>query len=106
MIFVLRILVPSFKKTTGDQGQRFLSMLILVAAALIPGFCGLRAQDAPLPYKHANLAVDVRVADLIGRMTLEEKARQLDMYYGCESLLHTNQYTGRTHAIAGVDFDP
>jgi len=34
-----------------------------------------------------NLAVDTRVADLIGRMTVEEKARQLDMYFGCEELL-------------------
>jgi beta-glucosidase len=39
-------------------------------------------------------------------MTLEEKARQLDMYYGCEALLHTNQYTGRTHALPDAEFDP
>jgi beta-glucosidase len=49
----------------------------------------LRAEDAP--YKNPNLAVDARVADLVGRMTLEEKARQLDMYFGCEDLLDKNK---------------
>lgn len=31
-------------------------------------------------------------------MTLEEKARQLGMYFGCESLLNTNQQASKTHA--------
>ena len=83
-----------------------MSKLSLLLVALMSGSGGLRAQDAPLPYKNPNLPVDVRVADLVGRMDLEEKACQLDMYYGCESLLHTNQYTGRTHAIPGAVFDP
>lgn len=46
------------------------------------------------------------MADLLGRMTLKEKVCQLDMYFGCESLLHTNQYTGRTHANPDAVFDP
>jgi beta-glucosidase len=36
------------------------------------------------PYKNAALPVDKRVADLIGRMTLEEKILQLDMFKGTE----------------------
>ncbi|HVU55313.1 MAG TPA: glycoside hydrolase family 3 N-terminal domain-containing protein [Puia sp.] len=36
------------------------------------------------PYKDAHLPVDKRVADLLSRMTLEEKIRQLDMYWGKE----------------------
>ena len=47
----------------------------------------LHAQDALPPYKNPNLPVEVRVQDLIGRMTVEEKARQLDMYFGCEDFL-------------------
>ncbi len=103
--FAGKIVCP-LPKPPGSQRRRLLLMLILAAMALLQGFSGLRAQDAPLPYKNSNLAVEVRVADLIGRMTLEEKARQLDMYYGCEALLHTNQYTGRTHALADAEFDP
>ena len=34
------------------------------------------------PYRDASLPIDVRVADLVGRMTLLEKARQLDLYMG------------------------
>ncbi|HEY4334700.1 MAG TPA: glycoside hydrolase family 3 N-terminal domain-containing protein, partial [Puia sp.] len=37
-----------------------------------------------LPYQQAALPVDQRVADLLGRMTVEEKIRQLDMYWGRE----------------------
>ncbi len=70
----------------------------------------LKAQDAPPPYKNSNLAVEVRVTDLLGRMTLEEKARQLDMYFGCESLLNTNltakSLASKTHANLDAVFDP
>jgi beta-glucosidase len=37
------------------------------------------------PYQNPNLPVEQRVADLIGRMTTEEKIRQLDMYWGREA---------------------
>jgi beta-glucosidase len=41
------------------------------------------AQDAKeAPYKNAALPVEARVRDLLSRMTVEEKARQLDMYRG------------------------
>src|SRR5467141_2282166 len=40
--------------------------------------------DATPAYKRANLPVDERVGDLLRRMTLEEKVRQLDMYYGSQ----------------------
>ena len=31
-------------------------------------------------YLNPHLSVDIRVNDLLNRMTLEEKARQMDMY--------------------------
>ncbi|HEX4265137.1 MAG TPA: glycoside hydrolase family 3 N-terminal domain-containing protein [Verrucomicrobiae bacterium] len=65
----------------------------------------LPAQD----YKNPQLAVDARVADLIGRMTLEEKVRQLDMYLGSEDLLDKNTdptVDHHTHAKPDVVFDP
>jgi len=41
-----------------------------------------RTKDAP--YWNAALSIQERVADLLGRMTLLEKARQLDMVMGSE----------------------
>src|ERR1700761_9039697 len=79
-----------------------LSLLVFISLAL-PLVAG--AQDTPA-YKNASLSADDRVADLLGRMTPEEKARQLDMYFGCESALQPGQYTNRTHALVGAIFDP
>src|SRR5260221_5938011 len=59
-------------------------------------------------YRRADLPVDERVANLIGRMTVEEKVRQLDMYYGSESLLDKKTQTidNHTHAKPDAVFDP
>ncbi|HEX7654282.1 MAG TPA: glycoside hydrolase family 3 N-terminal domain-containing protein, partial [Verrucomicrobiae bacterium] len=61
--------------------------------------------QALLPYKDPTLPVERRVADLLGRMSPAEKARQLDMYYGCEALMATNDVLIRTHAKVGATFD-
>ncbi len=39
-------------------------------------------------YKQSHLPIEVRVRDLVGRMTVEEKARQLDVYNGAERPLN------------------
>lgn len=41
-------------------------------------------KTAKYPYQYASLPVEKRVADLVGRMTLEEKIKQLDMFWGKE----------------------
>lgn len=48
------------------------ALVFLTLAAIFAG-CG----DKTPAYKNANLPVDERVADLLGRMTLEEKAAQM-----------------------------
>jgi beta-glucosidase len=52
----------------------------LTAAAQTSVTAGLAAP----PYKDPHLAVAVRVTDLLHRMTVEEKIRQLDMFWGRE----------------------
>jgi beta-glucosidase len=52
------------------QRRRYLTLILLLAGAV-----GAGAQGTP--YRDAALPVDARVADLLGRMTLEEKVAQL-----------------------------
>ena len=44
--------------------------------------------SSDIPYKNASLPIEKRVADLMSRMTLEEKAAQLDMLSGNSILLN------------------
>ena len=102
-------IVPSHLNFLGDQRRPFFLILTVAIVALTGEISALRAQDVPPPYKNAGLAVDARVADLVGRMTLEEKARQLDMYFGCEDLLDKNKnqtVDHHTHAKPDAIFDP
>ena len=78
---------------------------IIAATILAGGLFTIRAQDTPPPYKNPALTVDTRVADLISRMTPEEKSRQLDMYFGCESFINEDQRIGKTHAKPDANFD-
>jgi beta-glucosidase len=57
-----------------------------VLAALFSAMPG-RAQQTPVAeadavYRQANAPIESRIDDLMGRMTLEEKVRQLDLYAG------------------------
>ncbi len=49
----------------------------LLLGLLCATFCGAAAQEAPL-YRDARAPVEQRVADLLSRMTLEEKVAQLE----------------------------
>jgi beta-glucosidase len=79
-------------------------LCIFLAASVIA--VAVEAQNEP--YKDASRAVDERVKDLVGRMTLEEKVRQLDMYNGSESLIEKRTQTidNHTHAKPDAVFDP
>jgi len=50
-------------------------VLVFVAASLLSNLPIASAQT--LPYRDRSLSIDHRVADLLARMTLEEKAAQL-----------------------------
>ena len=55
-------------------------------------------------YKQRNAPIEQRLDDLIGRMTLEEKVRQLDLYAGAKSLV--DKHSDETHATADAVFEP
>jgi beta-glucosidase len=99
-------IVSTLRKLFRGEKHPFFFILTLVAVAWASQTQASKAQDVPPLYKNPQIAVDARVADLIGRMTLVEKVRQLDMYFGCETVLETNQYTGRTHARPDAVFNP
>lgn len=63
----------------------------------------LRAEQPPL-YKQANAPVESRIEDLLRRMTLEEKVRQLDMYSGARYIV--DKHTDDTHAARDAAFVP
>jgi beta-glucosidase len=67
-------------------------------------------QSQPSPgadalYKQANAPIESRVDDLLARMTLEEKVRQLDLYAGAKALMD-KQKKDSTHAAADALFLP
>jgi beta-glucosidase len=75
------------------------------------GFTPVKAQpassqsaDSGAAYKRADLSIDQRVKDLLSRMTLEEKARQLDLYSGATLLV--DKHYDDTHATADAVFLP
>jgi beta-glucosidase len=59
--------------------------------------------SSPL-YRQADAPIEKRVDDLLGRMTLEEKVRQLDMYSSATAIM--SSHSDETHATANADFLP
>jgi len=55
-------------------------------------------------YKEANAPIERRIDDLLSRMTLEEKVRQLDLYSGATALV--DKHTDETHAAVEANFLP
>ena len=64
---------------------------------------GVEAGETPL-YRQPKISVERRVQDLLGRMTVEEKVRQLDMYAAAKDLMDT--HTDETHVAPSARFVP
>src|ERR1700720_2531825 len=64
----------------------------------------LTAADAHAPYKQPGLPIEQRVEDLLARMTLQEKVRQLDLYSGAAALM--DKQKDATHAADSAAFMP
>src|SRR5580698_3256429 len=72
-----------------------LLLLALSAAAQAP------SAQKPL-YKQAAAPIDKRLDDLLQRMTLEEKVRQLDMYSSAREIM--SAHTDDTHSASDAAF--
>src|SRR5579862_1665871 len=86
----------------------FIAAVLAALAVAAPG----RAQQQPQPasssnaiYRQSNAPIEARIDDLLGRMTLEERARQLDLYSGSKSGL-VDKFRDGTHAAVDAIFLP
>src|ERR1700733_14485675 len=76
--------------------------LIFLACLFVGDISGIFAQQAQNStvdhalYRQPQVPIEERIDDLMRRMTLEEKARQLDMYAGAPDLV--SRHTDSTHA--------
>ena len=61
--------------------KRMLAMLVMSVALEIGGTRAQGQDPAKLPYMNVSLAPEERAADLVHRMTLEEKASQLSLIH-------------------------
>lgn len=92
------------KKISNTHRNQLLKALLLIVSVT---FFACSPQEGSSPqYRNPKLPVDLRVSDLISRMTVEEKARQLDMYSGCKSLLNKEECFFPTFANAVANFEP
>ena len=77
-------------------------LLAIVATALVCAAPALRAQQAALPFQDPALPLDTRVDDLVGRMTIEEKASQLVNRTRAIPRLNVPEYDLWSEALHGV----
>jgi beta-glucosidase len=62
------------------------------------------ATDSQALYRQSDAPIERRVEDLLRRMTLEEKVRQLDLYSGATALV--DKQSDSTHAAPDAVFLP
>jgi beta-glucosidase len=81
-------------------------MMILFSSPLLGqgAASGAASEPARAPYQRSDLGIEERVKDLLGRMTIEEKVRQLDLYSGATAL--TDKHLDETHAAHDARFLP
>ena len=86
----------------------FAVLSIACLAAALPKLARTQGTVPPVDpnalYKQSSAPIDRRVDDLLSRMTLDEKVRQLDLYSGATALV--NQHTDETHAASSAHFLP
>ncbi len=95
---------PNHRRSSGQAALLAAGLFFLVC--LLPA-SARPAQSSSSPhvlYRNAGAPIDKRIDDLMRRMTLEEKVRQLDMYSGATALM--SRHTDSTHAAPDAVFLP
>jgi beta-glucosidase len=95
--------------TLAENPRSIAAALLLICNLLLTVSAPAGQQAKPsagvqVPYRRASLPIENRINDLMQRMTLEEKVRQLDMYAGVPALV--SQHSDSTHATADAVFLP
>jgi beta-glucosidase len=94
---------------SGKHFELFLSLGASILCAAQAVSTGAQQDSVVGPadalYKQAGLPVEQRIRDLLGRMTVEEKARQLDMYRGV-SASEQDDAQKAAEAIKAHGFNP
>jgi beta-glucosidase len=80
----------------------FLSLSLLLSLASFRLLVAQTGTDQK--YRDARIPVELRVSDLLSRMTPEEKIRQLDMYSSAREIM--SAHTDDTHAALDATFVP
>ncbi|HTU33298.1 MAG TPA: glycoside hydrolase family 3 N-terminal domain-containing protein [Candidatus Acidoferrum sp.] len=80
-------------------------LLVLSFAFSFRAAAQRRSAGDNLPvYRQGSAPIERRIDDLMRRMTIEEKVRQLDMYSGADALM--SEHSDSTHATPDAVFQP
>lgn len=90
------------RKDPCGPATMILGLLVFLSLAETPSIS--QAGSANAVYRRPSAPVEDRVDDLLHRMTLEEKVRQLDMYSGARALV--SKSSDSTHADPHATFLP
>jgi beta-glucosidase len=95
-------------ETILKQRVVILAALTVVTLTIAPTYAQQEKQtgSSVALYRQADAPMDARVDDLLSRMTLEEKVRQLDLYAGAKALMDKQKPKDTTHATPDAAFVP
>ncbi len=84
----------------GKATRRCLAAVVFLLSPYLAG----AQEKVELKYQDARIPLEQRVNDLLLRMTIQEKVRQLDMYSSAREIV--SAHTDDTHAALGAAFVP
>ena len=88
----------------GMRAGLFVMMAWALCASPTSAVAQQPAAPEPPVYKQPQAPIEARIDDLVGRMTLAEKVRQLDLYSGATALV--DAHSDGTHATLTAAFVP